>query len=177
MFASAGYEDTSVKSIAKAANVGHGTVFLHFLGKAHLYAEVLQLAGDRFLSRARRRSATTYGTLAETLDGWICELARCDEASTLLGVVNRTDPRPAISAAAGSVHVSFVDFWHLRLESWFGASAAGPERLRELARLIVVTAWGFAAVRLDGSPRLKSPTIVEDFVRAIETMAARLQSD
>ena len=173
MFARAGYEDTSVKSIAEAARVGHGTVFLHFMGKAQLYAEVIQFAGDRFLARMRKRSEATSSTLAQALDGWICDLTRCDDASTVLSTANRTNRQPAISAAARSVDASFVHFWHLRLESWFDASTVGPERLGELARLIVFTASGFVAVSLEGNTVSKSSVLIEDFARAIEAMATR----
>ena len=175
LFARAGYDDTSVKSIAEAARVGHGTVFLHFLDKPHLYAEVIQLAGDRFLTRMCERTATTCGTLAKTLDGWIFELARWDNASELLRADHRANRQPAISAAAGSVHARFVDFWHLRLESWFDAPTTGSKRLGELAGLIVVTASSFAAVRRKENPVLKSTVTIEDFASAIEIVAARRQ--
>ena len=177
MFARTGYEDTSVKSIAQAARVGHGTVFLHFFDKPQLYSEVIQLAGDRFLSRMRERSATTCGTLAQALDGWVCELARRDDASMLLGTGTRTDPRPAISAAGQSVDFGFIHFWHSLLESWFDAPPGAPDRLGELARLIVFTASGFAAARLADSPLPKSSVLIEDFAHAIETMATLRQED
>lgn len=172
-FARSGFEKTSVKSIAKAANVGHGTVFLHFFDKAQLYAEVLQLAGDRFLSHVSECSATTYGTLAQALDGWIYQLARRDDASMLLGRGDRTDPRSAVSAAAQSVDTSFIHFWRSLLESWFDESPAGSERLGELARLIVFTASGFVAIGLAGNAVPKSSVLIEDFARAIEAMAIR----
>lgn len=175
LFARAGYDYTSVKSIAEAAGVGHGTVFLHFLDKPHLYAEVIQLASDRFLTRMRERTATTCGTLAETLDGWIFELARCDDASEVLSADNRANRQPVISAAAGSVHARFVDFWQLRLERWFDAPTTGSTRLGELAGLIVFTASGFAAVRIEGKPVLKSTVTIEDFASAIEIVATRRQ--
>ena len=177
MFARAGFADTSVKSVARAAKVGHGTVFLHFLDKAQLYGEVIQLAGDRFLTRMCERTSTTCGTLAETLEGWVRELARCDDASMLLRMGNRTNRRPAISAAARSVELCFVHFWRLRLESWFDAPPDGSERLEELARLIVFTAWGFAEARLGGKRLPETTVAIEDFASVIEIMAGSRQND
>lgn len=167
LFARVGFDDTSIKSVAASAKVAHGTVFLHFMDKAQLYGEVIQLAGDRFLTRMRRCPATTHGTLVETLERWISDLARSDDASTLLRTDNRTHGR----AAVVSVDVCFVEFWRLRLESWFGGTPDGSERLRELARLIVLTASSFAAVRLEGNMPAKSAALAEDFANAIETMA------
>ena len=171
LFAHRGFEYTSVKVIAGSARVAHGTVFLHFLGKAQLYAEVIRNAGDQFLHRMCERSTANRNTFAETLDRWVSELAQGDDASTLLRTDNRTNRDSTIAAAARSVDVCFVAFWHLRLESWFGDPTAESERLRELARLIVLTASGFAAVRLEGTPAAKSAALTEDLASAIETMA------
>ena len=177
LFARAGFADTSVKAIAEAANVGHGTVFLHFLDKAHLYAEAILLAGDRFLGRMRQRSATADSALGETLDGWVCALAQCDDGSTLLRQDKRTNRYPAISAAAASVDGGLVDFWHLHLEGWFGGPGGlGSERLGELARLVVFAAPGLAGVLLEGGADPKSSALTKDFASAIEIMATSRQS-
>ena len=175
LFARHGFEYTSVEVIAGSANVAHGTVFLHFLDKAQLYAEVIRIAGDEFLHRIRERSTVSRNTLAATLERWVHDLARDDDASTLLRSDHRTNRRSAIAAAAASVDVCFVDFWHLRLESWFGDPGTRSVRLRELARLIVFTASGFATMRVAGDSLPKSSILVEDFASVIEIMAALSQ--
>ena len=85
LFSRRGFEGARVVDIARRAEVGHGTVFWHFVGKTQLYAHVLQLAGDRFLSAMRPHADGGRATLSESLARWVCVLGRDDEASALLG--------------------------------------------------------------------------------------------
>lgn len=172
LFARRGFQGASVKAIAQRANVGHGTVFWHFGDKAGLYAQVVELAGDRFLRNMRGHSESNGAILAETLAGWVHALERGDDVSALVCIESRRHPNPAVAAAVESLNERLVDFWQRCLDTERAAPEACPMRWRELARLIVAMASGFAVVRSGAAPTVVAPARMADFAAAVEWMAA-----
>ncbi|MCO4747086.1 MAG: TetR/AcrR family transcriptional regulator [Proteobacteria bacterium] len=65
LFASRGYEGTSVRAICSAAETNLNAVSYHFGGKKGLYVAVLHGVGERRLASAQRILATPAATSAE----------------------------------------------------------------------------------------------------------------
>ena len=171
LFAGRGFEGASVRDIAKRADVGNGTVFWHFGDKVQLYAQVVQLAGDRFLCLMHGHSDSDRATLAETLAEWVCALEQGD-ATALLCTESRRHRNPAIAESIESLNERLVDFWQRRLDTDRYAPEAPPMRRRELAYLIVATAPAFVAARSGEAPTVVTSALMRDFAAAVECMAA-----
>ena len=169
LFARRGFQETSVQDIAKRANVDEASVVRHFGDKQRLYAEVVQLAGDRFLCAMHGHLESKSATLAENLEQWVRGLAHAGETAALIrtGTLAQGDSAPR--AVVESLQRRLVDFWQRRLSS-ISEPVERRLRHRELAQFIVAVAPVFAAAREAGACRAATPALA-DFVAAVAHMA------
>lgn len=160
-FSRDGFEGATVKAIAQRANVGHGTVFWHFRDKAQLYAQAIELAGDRLLGLLRCDLENNDATLSEVVVAWVGVLRRADYSSSLLSIGRRTRGDAAIASAVRSFDRRLVEYWEGRLSDVSKFPLSSVARRHELAQVIVALGRVFAAAEA------AAPLLVE-FAAALE---------
>ena len=146
LFSRDGFEAISVRDIAHRANVSNGAVFWHFLDKAELYAQTIQLAGDRLLGTMRCDLEDDDATLAEVLVAWVGVLRRAEYLPSFLWMGRQSRSHPAIASVIASFERQLVEYWEGRLGSTSQSLSSGARR-HELAEVIVASGWVFAAAK------------------------------
>lgn len=171
LFARCGFEGTSVQEIAKRTNVDEATVLRHFGDKQLLYAQVVQLAGDRFLHSMQRYLEASPATLADTIQRWVRALDEVDDISLLIRAGSLAYWDYPSTAVLESLNRRLVNFWQRRLNLVNDLPEGPCLRHPELARLIVAVAPAFAmAWKVDGSKSATS-AMTANFAAMLERMA------
>ena len=116
----------------------------HFGNKTQLYALAVQLAGDRFLHALYGQLESRRATLAETLAAWVWTLENGGDVSALVCAGSGGDRSSAIAPELDALNDRLVGFWQRRLDLERRLAGTRPNRVRELARLIVAAAPAFA---------------------------------
>lgn len=169
LFARQGFEATSVDSIARGADSGLRTVLWHFGDKARLYADAVELAGDRFLHAMRGHLESRRPTLSETLAEWVWTLEKGGDVSALVYAASGTDWDPGTAGALESLNDRLVDFWQRRIAMVCYPPDTRPLRCKELAHLVVAAAPAFALAR--GDAAVVRSALMADFAMALECLA------
>lgn len=152
LFSRDGFETTAVKDIARRANVGNATVFWHFEDKAGLYAQAIQLAGDRLIATMRCDLEDDNTSLAELLVAWVGVLRRAEYVTSLLRMGRRSSSHTAIASAVASFERRLIEYWEGRLAGVAQSVSAGTRR-HELAQVMVASGRVFASAKA-GTPVL-----------------------
>ena len=175
LFARRGFGETSVQDIAKHANVDEASIARHFGDKKRLYAQVVQLAGDRFLRPMHRHLESHPATLAETLQQWVRALVQSGDAAALIRCcLAKGDPPTA--AVVESLNRRLADFWQRRLDSVGDSLDAPRSRHHELAQLILAVASAFAVARKASALELAASSLIADFAATVERMVANSEA-
>ncbi|MDE0037863.1 MAG: TetR/AcrR family transcriptional regulator [Gammaproteobacteria bacterium] len=169
LFATHGFEGTSVQEIADRASVAHGTVFWHFHDKAQLYAYAMQIAGDRFLRSMHGIAHADSGPLAAALAEWVRALEH--DHRVLVSIAGLTYRDPAHALVVERLNERLVGFWQRRLEGERELRETDATRRRELAQLIVTTS--FTVALLVKLPSVCVSTLVTDFATTLLRMGQR----
>lgn len=146
LFSRDGFEATSVRDIARRANVGNGTVFWHFVDKAGLYAQTIEFACDRLLGMMRCDLEDYDATLAEVLVAWVGVLRRAEYLTSLLRMGRRSSNYTAIASAVASFERRLIEYWEGRLAGATQSVSAGTRR-NELAQVMVASGRVFATAK------------------------------
>ena len=143
-FAHRGFHDATVKAIADLAAVATATVHWHFETKSELYAEAVEVAGDRFMAVMQRPSGREpFAGLAER---WLAHFADSDNATRLLRSLAGDHRHWAVGDAGSRVNDRFVEFWCRWLRGRRGGhkpATQTPDKV--LGRLIVAALTGLVA--------------------------------